>query len=82
MCDDLQDGVTEVLVEYAVDIGKTVEVDERQPVAGGRPLVDMGEKAVAIRHLQQRVFVGQLADALQQVRVFEGDRNVAAEDLQ
>lgn len=42
----------------------------------------MGEEAVAVGHFQQAVLVGQLADALQQVRVLKGNGDVATEDFE
>ena len=74
-------GVAKILIQNAVDVGKAVDINNRQHVSFDRTLVDARQEAVAVGKIDQLVFVGQRADPLQQLGVFEGRRDVAAKDF-
>ena len=70
------------LIENAVDIRESVDVHQRQCVGQASVLSQSDQETVAVRQLDQRVFIGQFSDFLEQHGVFEGYGNIAAEDLQ
>ena len=62
--------------------GDTSKLQRIQHVVVLGSLVDLAEKTVAVRKLQQRIFKRQIAETLQELGVLKRDRDVVAEDLE
>ena len=77
-----QHGVAKVLIEHAVDVGKAIQVQQRQGAIGPLAALQRHYHGVAVGQAHQRIGKGQVVDAQVQLQILQCQRGVAGKHLQ